>query len=300
MRGVLIFFSLAFLCSACAIHPCLAEQEPSGQTLKHQLKADADAPGEGKPALKPDPVSPAPVRPMGTVTRPKNGVRYPDLDKAWAEYDLIVAKVTEDIRAAIKKEFQAAVTKGDLGTAEKWESIGKKFESDGDCKLEEELGVTGKKADLKLKSAQATLEKAYDSVVKALTKEKRIVQAKSAKSELVAIASTAKAAVKSKEIQKAGARFIGVWRWPDGTTEEVRADGAWITRGDPNDQYSGKWVLDLQDPNGPCVIRTTNGGRRGPKTERWYADPANPNVLRVPDGRTINREEKTGDAVVVP
>lgn len=290
MRDVLTLLCLVVSCWACAIHPCLAEPEPSGQSLNEPLRADAAAPGGDKPALEPDPVVPAPVRPMGTVARPKNGVRHPDLDKAWAEYESIVAKVTEDVAAAIKKEFQAAVTKGDLDTAEKWEGVAKKFASDGDCQLEEALGAIGKRAVLKLRSAHVALEKAYDSVVRALTMEKKIAQAKAAKSEFLALASTAQAAVKAKENQKAAARFIGFWCWPEGITEEVRADGAWISRGDPNDQYSGKWVLDLQDPNGPCVIRTINGGRRGPKTERWYADPANPDVLRDQYGRSLNRK----------
>jgi len=227
---------------------------------------------------------------MGTVARPKNGVRHPDLDKAWAEYDSIVAKVTEDVSAAINREYQSAVNKGDLDTAEKWERVAKKFSSEGECQLEKELGAIGKKSALKLKSAHTALEKAYDSVVKALTIEKKITQAKAAKSEFAGLASAVQETAKAREQAAVFAKFVAVWRWPDGGTEEIRADGAWITRGDPNDRWSGKWVVDPQDPKGLCVVRTTNGGRKGPVTQRFYADPANPKVLRSEDGATITRE----------
>lgn len=290
MRVASSFFVLVWVCLSCATRPCSAEQESRGQTLAEQSKANADAPGQSTPVPEVDRAPPAPVRLEGTVARPKNGVRHPDLDEAWAEYDLIVAKVTEDIRAAIKKEWQGAVNKGDLDTAEKWEGIGKKFESEGECDLEKELGAIGKKSVLKLKSAHAALEKAYDSVVKALTREKKLPQAKAAKSELAGLSATVQAAAKEKQTQKATAMFVGAWKWPDGTSEEVRADGAWVTRGDPNDRWSGSWVLELQDPKGICVIRTTIGGRKGKVIERWYADPTNPNVLRKEDGLTISRE----------
>jgi hypothetical protein len=287
MRGFVTFLVLVALCSAPAQQPCLAAQQASGQTAP----ADAAAPGGGKPGPQADPAPPAPGRPLGTFARPQNGVRHPDLDKAWAEYDSIVAKVTEDVAGSIKKEFQAAVTKGDLDAVEKWEGLAKKLASGGECQLEEELGFIGKRAALKLKSASAALEKAYDSVVKSLTMGQKLAEAKAVKSEFTSLTSTVQAAAKAKETEKAIeqslAKFSGFWRGKDGIVEEFRADGTWSSQKDPS--FSGTWVLDLQDPKGVCLVRTSSG-RNGEVVRRYYVHPANPNVLRYEDGRTFTRE----------
>ena len=125
-----------------------------------------------------------PKPPAGTVARPKDGVQHPDLDKAWADYDAAVLKVTELIKAAISKQFDAAATKGDLDAAEKWQVIGKKFEADGELPSEEETKATVSAAVVEYKQAREKLTKAYEDVVKALTIEKRIADARAARAEL--------------------------------------------------------------------------------------------------------------------
>lgn len=55
-----------------------------------------------------------PKRPAGAVTRPKDGVQHPDLDKASAEYEADVARAREVILAAMNKKLDAAHKVGGL------------------------------------------------------------------------------------------------------------------------------------------------------------------------------------------
>lgn len=148
--------------------PCLAQQP--GQMPARTAEADA-----------------GPKRPAGTVTRPKDGVQHPDLDKAWADYDAAVAKAAEEIRAAIAKQFDAATAKGDLNAAEKWQVISEKFQTSGELPSESEKKTVVSVTVATCKKAKDELGKAYDAVVKTLTRDKKIVEAKAVRSEWSAV-----------------------------------------------------------------------------------------------------------------
>ncbi len=170
---VLIWLAGSYACL------CHGQQDTRHQTLEDLLTADADRPAvEDKPAVNPEPAEPTPVRPSGTLVRPEDDVRHPDLDKAWAEYDAAVAKAAERIKAAIAKQFNAAVAKGDLDTAEKCQAILKKFEKAGEMPTSTEAKAAVNAAVADFKKAKDKLAAAYESVVKGLTMEKKIAEAK--------------------------------------------------------------------------------------------------------------------------
>ena len=150
--------------------PCLGQQ-PSGTVTLDNVASTAESP---------EPEGP---RPQGTIVRTANGAQHPDLDKAWAEYDAAVAKVTESIKAAITKQFDAATSNGDLDGAEKWQTTLEKFENAGELPVasETKAAVTAAVADYKKHRAELT--KAYEAVVKALTVEKKIADAKMVRNE---------------------------------------------------------------------------------------------------------------------
>jgi hypothetical protein len=157
-------------------------QEPSGpRTLENLLKSD-DAKQSGAPAAA-DGTDSGPKRPEGTVSRPKDGVQHPDLDTAWAEYAATVSKANESVKAAIAKQFDAATAKGDLDAAEKWQTIGEKFEKAGELPAEKETKAAVGSAVVAYKKARDELGEAYDAVAKALTVEKNITAARAAKDE---------------------------------------------------------------------------------------------------------------------
>lgn len=121
----------------------------------------------------------------------KDGVKHPDLDKAWTDYDAAVAKVTESIKAAIAKQFDAATAKGDLDAAEKWQVIGEKFEKAGELPTDKEAKTAVSAAVADYKKAREELTKVYEAVVKNLTMEKKIAEAKAVRNEMLVV-STAK------------------------------------------------------------------------------------------------------------
>jgi tetratricopeptide (TPR) repeat protein len=123
------------------------------------------------------------------VARPKDGVQHPDLDRAWAEYEQSVAKTAEGITAAIAKKFDVAAAKGDLDAAEKWQAALEKFEKAGEVPTEAEVNAIVKAAVTDYKKAKEELYKAYELVVKALTRDKKIAEAKTARDELRSLGS---------------------------------------------------------------------------------------------------------------
>jgi hypothetical protein len=162
---------------------CFAQPPTGPATLEGLLNAD-----EGqKPAAPTAPADADPKRPAGTVARPKDGVQHPDLDKAWAEYEQTISKVAESVMAAINKQFDAAAAKGDLDAAEKWQAIGERFEKAGEIPVDTDAKAAVSAAFADYKKAKKELAKAYEPVVKALTKEKKIAEAKAAREELRAI-----------------------------------------------------------------------------------------------------------------
>ena len=161
----------------------LAQQPTQTQagprTLEGLLNSgEAQKPAATAEASKADATDAGPKRPAGTVTRPKDGVQHPDLDKAWAEYDAAVTKAAGGVRAAINKQFDAATAKGDLDAAEKWQTAFDKFEKSGELPAEKETKAAVSAAVADYKKAEEELAKAYETVVKSLTVEKKIVQAK--------------------------------------------------------------------------------------------------------------------------
>jgi hypothetical protein len=160
--------------------PCVAQQ-PSGPSTLEALLADETR--QTATATEADANAGVPSRPAGTVSRPKDGVQHPDLDKAWADYEAAVAKATEAIRAAISKQFDAATAKGDLDAAEKWQMIGEKFEKAGELPPGSEMRAAVTAAATDYKKAREEIAKAYDSVVKTMTMEKKIAEAKALRDE---------------------------------------------------------------------------------------------------------------------
>jgi hypothetical protein len=118
------------------------------------------------------------------VARPEGGVQHPDLDKAWAEYDAVVAKAAEGIKAAITKQFDAATSKGDLDAAEKSQMALEKFEKAGELPTDKETKTPASEAAAGLRQAGEELVAAYEAVVKNVTMEKKIAEAKVVRDEM--------------------------------------------------------------------------------------------------------------------
>ena len=165
---------------------CLAQQPTGPATLENLLLPDKAQ----KPAatLKGDAADVGTKRFVGSVVRPQDGVKHPDLDKGWAVYDAAAAKAAESIKAAISKQFEAATAKGDLDAAEKWQATLEKFEKTGELPTEKEAKTAVSAAVADYKKAKDELSKAYEAVVTALTMEKKITEARAARTEKEAIA----------------------------------------------------------------------------------------------------------------
>lgn len=204
---------LAFISGGSA--SCFAQQ-PGPATLEGLLKSDeAEKPAAAAEVAAAAPVADAPdagpKRPAGSVARPKDGVKHPDLDRAWADYDAAVAKVTESIKAAVAKQFDAATAKGDLDAADKWQTALENFEKAGEVPTESETKATLAVALVDYKKAREELAKAYEAVVKNLTMEKKIAEAKAVRQELVGFTSLKPPAAPQEEKprkQVAGALFV--------------------------------------------------------------------------------------------
>jgi hypothetical protein len=160
---------------------CFGQNSLGPATLENLLQPDAAQ--DGTATLAPDANEPKSTRPTGTVTRPKDGVEHPDLEKAWATYDAKVKKAAEAIRAAITKQVEAASDKGDLAGVEKLQAISEKFDKDGEVPSQPDLkaGVRAPVADYK--KAKDELASAYKDVVARLTMEKKIPLAKAVRDE---------------------------------------------------------------------------------------------------------------------
>jgi tetratricopeptide (TPR) repeat protein len=223
-------------------------------------------------------------------------VQHPDLDKAWADYDAAVAKAAERIKAAISKQFDAATAKGDLDPAEKWQLALEKFEKAGEVPADTEARAAVNAAVADYNKAKDKLFEAYEDVVKSLTMEKKIAEAKAARNEKATLGKVLEAFIgvaagrrtpKSSKMneatrrQKILAAFIGSWI-NDGNRDHqlIRADGQYIVNGNPANEWSGTWTLDMEDPEGPCIVRVANNRTK----TRFYLHPENPNILMFSDG----------------
>lgn len=145
--------------------------------------ADQPNPFDGKAAAEADAIDKDAKRLAGTMARPKNGIRHPDLDKAWASYDAEISEAAEAIRAAIVKQFAVVIAAGDLDAAEKWHTLQKNFEDFGVIPAEKDIEAAVGNAMANCKKADQELAEAYESVVKSLTIEKNLVRARAAKDE---------------------------------------------------------------------------------------------------------------------
>jgi hypothetical protein len=181
MRSWFYKSAAVFVFVVAVASPCLA-QNPSGpRTLEGLLNADGAQHAPSAPVAEPS--TAGPNRPAGTAARPRDGVQHPELDKAWAEYDAAVAKAAEAIKAVILKQFDAATAKGDLDAAEKWQAALEKFERAGEVPADAEARAAVNATVTDYKKAKEILIKAYESVIKSLTMEKKIAEAKAARNE---------------------------------------------------------------------------------------------------------------------
>jgi hypothetical protein len=172
-------FLVAYVVVLGVAFPCFA-QAPSAPTTLENLVNAPDA--QGTPAVS-EGADLGPMRHAGPVARPKDGVQHPDLDKAWAEYDAAVTKAAERIRLAITKQFNTATAKGDLNAAEKWQTIGDKFEKDGQVPSQAAVKAAIIAPLAELQKAKDELAHSYESVIKALTVEKNIPEAQRVRDE---------------------------------------------------------------------------------------------------------------------
>jgi hypothetical protein len=239
------------------------------------------------------PVAPPAGRVQGAVARPKDGVQHQDLDAAWAEYDKEIDAVTKDVETAIEQKLNAAAAAGDLDAAMKWRTADEQFQKDG--RIPEELDDRKSEGKAKkpsrapatsprllISKATERLAKAYELAEQDLTKQHDFDKATQVRAERTLLRTPAKP-VPPRPISQRDqvlAIAVGAWRHPNGGLEEVRKDGSWVVNGDPLHPWSGTWLLDLGDPNKPCVVRRANRG----VTTRWYVDFSVPDQLASGDG----------------
>lgn len=171
----------------CGFIPCLAQQPTGPATLENLLKQTGTAPAEQSAPAEADKPAVQPARLAGrsqvTLVRPKDGVRHPDLDKAWAAYDAAVGTVAESVKAAIAKQLNAATAKGDLDSVERWQAISQKFEKAGELPEEIATKAAVGAAGTRYKKAKDELMTAYGAIVKALTVEKKLKEARAVRNE---------------------------------------------------------------------------------------------------------------------
>jgi hypothetical protein len=174
-------------------------QQPTGPATLENLPTDEGVAPAKRPVAV-DATAPtaantlSSARIQGAVTRPKDGVQHPDLDKAWAEYAEQIETVAKAIEQAIEKGLNAAAASGDLDAALKWKTAGEQFQKDG--QIPEVLDGPKpqgrpKPRPTKLETspqslvteARARLAKAYEAVEKELVKSLDLEKAKQVRSE---------------------------------------------------------------------------------------------------------------------
>lgn len=174
----------------------LAQTPPGPPTLGKLLRENK--PGDNADAAGSEREQQQPLRAAGTLVRPKNGVKRPDLDGAWAEYDAAAAKSAQGVVAAIDQQFDAATVKGDLSKAEKWQAIGEKLRKTGELPIEGETKAAVISARNELKAAKDNLAKTYETAIKSLTMEKQIQEAKAVRDEFQEVSKASEVLVGKK------------------------------------------------------------------------------------------------------
>jgi hypothetical protein len=135
------------------------------------------------------------------------------------------AILTEVIKAAITKQFHLATAKGDLDATEKSQAALENFERAGELPSGSEMKTAVNAAVADYKRAKEQLSKAYEAVVKALTIEKKIAEAKLARQEKISLDQTAEQAdaitdTSPKKGENVAAALVGTWTitYSNGTT----------------------------------------------------------------------------------
>jgi hypothetical protein len=129
-------------------------------------------------------------RPRGTLTRPVAGVRHPDLDQAWATYDAALAKGLAPINEAISRQFDVAAASGNLDNAEKCQRVLTEFERTGVLPQDTRLMSMLAEAIADLKDEHAKLQVAYEGATSALTRQKKLVEARAVRDEWAGLATS--------------------------------------------------------------------------------------------------------------
>jgi hypothetical protein len=226
---------------------CLAQELKGPATLENFLLANEKS-NSTEADAQPD-------RPQGTLNRPKNSIRYPALDKAWAAYDTAVGKVAETIRVTITMQFDSAIARGDLNAAEKWQKAIEQFEKAGELPTETEIKSAVSSIVADYKRAKDELTMAYEDLVKILTMDKNIVLAKFVRDELRGL--TAPTPSPAPILKNAPNTVEGVWRWGkhvmvfyvNGTAKEFFPDKG----GNP---LIGKWNATAEKE---VILKLDNG-----------------------------------------
>lgn len=251
--------------------PGLAQQATGPATLEGLLHP-AEAQGPAADA--------GPKRPAGAVARPKDGVQYPDLDKAWTDYDAAVAKAAESLKTAITEQFDDAAAKGDLGRAETWQAALERFEKDGELPSLSEARTAVMTVNRDWNKARDGLAKAYDAVVQALTMAKQIEKAKATRDEWQTCSGAASAANADKPqdaVVPAAKQPVVVGRWrrvsgvdmadcdfrPDGSGRVDSHRVIWKQTGPNSFRFDfpdhPKWFMKVVDDNGVITGVLDNG-----------------------------------------
>ena len=245
-------------------------QQTGPRTLENLLNSD----DKQKPAAtaEADATDAGSKRPAGTVARPENGVQHPVLDRAWADYDAAVGKATESIKAAINKRFDAAAAKGDLDTAEKWQMALEKFEKARQLSGESETEADVRASVADYKKALEELTKAYEAVVKSLTMEKKIAEAKAVRAESLSIVASPHgseavqaATIRNEKETKAKVKKVpamkGAWLFSNGHSVDITQRGntiAWAFQSNAGYKHLITCEWDGEQFIGVCV-RTSPG-----------------------------------------
>jgi hypothetical protein len=144
---------------------------------------------------------------QGTLARPADCVRHPDLDSAWTEYGKQIAEASSLVKKKIKEMLDAAAAAGNLNQALIWQKALEKFEQNGiipnglkitDPKTARPVGET-------IEEAQKQLTESYEAIVKVLTNKQDLQQAKQIQDEAHAVGCVNVAAFKALQ---GGAVFL--------------------------------------------------------------------------------------------
>lgn len=153
---------------------CFA-QRPSGPRTLDNLLREEELPVRPTKPLEPsdreDP-KPQPVRPTGTLVRPQDSRKDPEIDQAWIVYDAAIKTATDQLRGKITEKYSAARAAAKIDDVTRYKDLLENLEKKGklptdDKSLAIALAATRNAYD----DAARELEKAYKAVVERLLKD---------------------------------------------------------------------------------------------------------------------------------